>query len=229
MPLHEDRIRTLEARVRIPDGEIPGTYLTRLVPSSVASNEDAEVGWTSPPDQQVLNWHGSPDGTLVAAKGDLCIDLDTPGLYQNTDGQQAWSATGAITSITAGTGIDVDVSTPSAPVISTDGNDPFHDKGNCTGSVTVTLADAPVQKLTLTGNVTLTLSGSASSIACDLTLYLFQDSTGSRTITWPASVKWPSGVAPSLSTAASKVDIIVLETIDNGTTWYANLAGKSYA
>lgn len=100
MPLHEDRIRTLEARVRIPEGEIPGAYLTRLVPSSVATNEDTEVGWTSPPDPQVKTWHGNPDGTLVAAKGDLCIDLDTPALYQNTDGQQTWASPGGINAVT---------------------------------------------------------------------------------------------------------------------------------
>lgn len=38
-------------------------------------------------------------------------------------------------------------------------------------------------------------------------LKLIQDGTGSRTATWPATVKWPSGTAPTLSTAASSVDI----------------------
>jgi Major tropism determinant N-terminal domain len=39
---------------------------------------------------------------------------------------------------------------------------------------------------------------------------------GSYTITWPASVKWPSAVAPVLSTG---VDILAFVTDDGGTTW----------
>ena len=40
-------------------------------------------------------------------------------------------------------------------------------------------------------------------------LKMKQDATGGRTIpTWPASVKWPSGTAVTLSTAANSIDII---------------------
>jgi len=35
-----------------------------------------------------------------------------------------------------------------------------------------------------------------------------QDATGSRTLTWASIFKWPSGVAPTLTTAAGSVDII---------------------
>jgi len=43
---------------------------------------------------------------------------------------------------------------------------------------------------------------------CNLLLVLVQDGTGSRTATWPATVKWPGGTAPTLSTGANAVDII---------------------
>jgi hypothetical protein len=39
-------------------------------------------------------------------------------------------------------------------------------------------------------------------------LKVIQDATGSRAVTWPASVKWPSGTAPTLSTAANAIDIV---------------------
>jgi hypothetical protein len=39
------------------------------------------------------------------------------------------------------------------------------------------------------------------------TIALIQDGTGSRTVTWPASVKWVGGTAPTLSTGAGKKDI----------------------
>ncbi len=37
---------------------------------------------------------------------------------------------------------------------------------------------------------------------------IIQDATGSRTITWPASVKWAGGSAPTLTITASKADMI---------------------
>src|SRR3569623_1320138 len=42
----------------------------------------------------------------------------------------------------------------------------------------------------------------ASGTACSFVLYLQQDSTGSRTASWPSSVIWPSGIAPTLTTTA---------------------------
>ncbi len=43
---------------------------------------------------------------------------------------------------------------------------------------------------------------------CNILLVLKQDSTGSRTVTWPATVKWPGGTAPTLTTGANTIDII---------------------
>lgn len=43
-------------------------------------------------------------------------------------------------------------------------------------------------------------------------------------ITWPASVDWPGGSAPSLT--ASGKDQLVFTTRDAGTTWFGFLAGK---
>ena len=63
-------------------------------------------------------------------------------------------------------------------------------------------------KVTLTGNPTFTFTSPGG--ACDLTLKLVQDATGSRTVTWPASAKWPDGTAPVLSTGANAIDIVNL-------------------
>jgi len=40
------------------------------------------------------------------------------------------------------------------------------------------------------------------------TLIIKQDGTGSRTITWPATVRFPDGAAPTLTTTAAKTDYI---------------------
>ena len=58
----------------------------------------------------------------------------------------------------------------------------------------------------------------APSNPCSLILKLKQDATGSRTATWPASVKWPGGTAPTLSTGASDEDIIAFYY--DGTNYY---------
>jgi hypothetical protein len=46
---------------------------------------------------------------------------------------------------------------------------------------------------------------------------------GAFVVTWPASVDWPGGTAPTLTTAG--VDQLVFTTKDGGTTWYGFTAG----
>lgn len=73
-------------------------------------------------------------------------------------------------------------------------------------------------------NVTLASTGRTLVISNPVagayyTLKIIQDATGSRTITtWPTGIKWPSGVAPTLSTAANAVDFVVFYY--NGTNYY---------
>jgi hypothetical protein len=61
-------------------------------------------------------------------------------------------------------------------------------------------------------------SGSASSFTLILT------NGGSQTVTWPASVSWPGGTAPTLTAAG--VDILVFLTVDGGTTWHGTFASE---
>jgi len=97
-----------------------------------------------------------------------------------------------------------------------------------TSSTTLDLNNGNVFSVTLSANTTLSVSNVANGKACSFSLYLKQDGTGSRTVTWPSGTKW-SGGAPTLSTAANAVDICVLESIDGGTTWYASLVGTNFA
>ena len=39
-------------------------------------------------------------------------------------------------------------------------------------------------------------------------IMVIQDGTGSRTVTWPSTVKWAGGSAPTLTTTASRTDVI---------------------
>jgi hypothetical protein len=56
-------------------------------------------------------------------------------------------------------------------------------------------------------------------------MILTQDGSGSRAVTWPASVKWAGGTTPTLSTGANDVDIFSFITVDAGTKIYGFTGG----
>ena len=96
------------------------------------------------------------------------------------------------------------------------------------GSVAIDYALGDYFTLALAGNVSgLTFSNlPGSGKGATLAVRITQDSTP-RTVAWPASFKWV-GAAPSVSTASGAMDLLVITTHDNGTTWLADLA-KAYA
>lgn len=98
-----------------------------------------------------------------------------------------------------------------------------------TGAVTLALANANVFILTLTGAATLSFTGATNGRACAFTVVLIQDATGSRLVTWPGSVIWPSGIAPTLTTTAAKVDVFSFLSVDGGTKWYGFQSGANFA
>jgi hypothetical protein len=89
---------------------------------------------------------------------------------------------------------------------------------------TINISNGTVQILTLTGNCTFTFPTATAGES--FILLLKQDGTGSRTVTWPAAVKWPSGTAPTITSTASKLDKYIFTS--DGTNWYGSDAGKNY-
>jgi len=101
--------------------------------------------------------------------------------------------------------------------------------GNSGTALTLNRANGGAQTVTLTGTCTITLTGVTGGQVTNLDLILTQDGTGSRSVVWPASVKWAGGAAPTLSTAVGAVDRIVLTTYNGGVTWFGDVRGKAYA
>lgn len=79
-----------------------------------------------------------------------------------------------------------------------------------TGSLALDMAAADVWDLTLTGNLTLTVSNPPALLDnSEKIIILRQDATGSRTLTAPAGWLF-IGASKTLTTAASAIDMISL-------------------
>jgi len=73
-------------------------------------------------------------------------------------------------------------------------------------TVTFDLDSGNIQAVTLEGNRTLAISNENAGQV--FVLRLIQDGTGSRTVTWFSTIKWAGGSAPTLTTTASKEDVL---------------------
>jgi len=95
-------------------------------------------------------------------------------------------------------------------------------------TLTLDLNSSTLFEVSLNSNITtLTIdnvrnSGNSSSFV----LVLIADGTA-RTVTWPASFRWPSNTAPSLTSTDTKRDVIVSFTHDGGTNWHAFVSGQN--
>jgi hypothetical protein len=106
----------------------------------------------------------------------------------------------------------------------------LQDYGEVTNAIGSTGGGTQDIDLTLGNSVSLTVDTSANTFTfsnptasdemCGFILYITNGA--SQTVTWPASVDWPSATAPTLS--ASGLDILVFTTIDGGTTWHGQVA-----
>jgi hypothetical protein len=154
--------------------------------------------------------------TIVDAKGDLIA-----ATAADTVARLAVGANGSV--LTAASGQATGLSwAPGSQV---------HAVGNSGTALTLDASSTSgyIKTITLTGNCTFTLTGATSGQAAALELLLTQDGTGSRTVTWPASVKWHGGTAATLTTAAGGRDRFILVSYDGGTNWFADQIGKGYA
>ncbi len=105
------------------------------------------------------------------------------------------------------------------------GNELVNTQATATGATTLNLANGNVFDLTLTGSVTLTVTGATSGRACSFVLKATQGSGGSKVITWQSGAVWAAGTAPTISTAAGKTDVFSFLSVDGGTTWYGFASG----
>jgi hypothetical protein len=163
------------------------------------------------------------------------VGLTLSGL--NVTGIVANTASGVLTTVSAtGTGQVVKENTPTliTPNIGAATASSINSTGDITAKrykLTIPAATTASSNTSLdlsTGNVfTINLSTNISTLtltnaAVGTYLVKFvQDATGSRTVSFPAAWKWAGGTAPTLTSTASKLDIVTL--VYDGTTFYATI------
>jgi hypothetical protein len=92
-------------------------------------------------------------------------------------------------------------------------------------TIAVDWSKGTTQAMTLGGNRTLTFSNGQKGGR--YVLVITQDATGSRTVTWPASVRWPGyGGRLTLTSLAKKTDYITF--FYNGVTYDAVAFSQNY-
>ena len=90
--------------------------------------------------------------------------------------------------------------------------------GNTGTSQTISLTSGTVQTATLTGSCTFTMP---TATAGKSFILILSTGAGSFAATF-TSVKWPSNTAPTITTTASRWDILTF--VSDGTNWYGNYA-----
>ncbi len=73
-------------------------------------------------------------------------------------------------------------------------------------TITFDVNEANVHTVTLGDNRTFAISNETSGQK--FMIRILQDGTGSRTVTWFSTIKWAGGSAPTLTTTASKADVV---------------------
>jgi hypothetical protein len=97
-----------------------------------------------------------------------------------------------------------------------------------TSTLTLDLSTGSDFAVALNANITaLTISNPAASGLESIFFLTFTADGTARSVTWPGSVKWPGGTAPTLTSTNGKVDEFCFKTFDGGTTYYASIVGQN--
>jgi hypothetical protein len=217
----------------------PGAEMIIVPQAIVASVEDGVLTWQSEPDVP-LTANLAPDGTNLGWQWKVSFSLVQPNstipvvlpgwtldvkVYDDSNPD-------SITLLVDSAPLD----TPSPGVIITKGDK--GDNGDAAVSYQLALSNGTLDLSGYTVSTLIRLSVNrnfnsiplptpAADEAYTITIICKQDSTGGRTITWPATIAWPSGLKPLLSTAPNATDVIHI--MWTGAQWLGFVGGLAFA
>jgi len=158
-------------------------------------------------DTTLADWF---DQAVKAASSPTFAGLSlTADLAVTEGGTGASDAAGAKTNL----GFMTDVSDDTTPQLGGELDCQAHSVGftlqTATGDGTTTIDWRLGNKFKFTfGAANETFTFTAPTKPCNLMLILIQDGVGSRTATWPGTVKWAERTAPTLTTTGAYIDIV---------------------
>jgi hypothetical protein len=156
-------------------------------------------------------------------QGELAVNVTDKKLYTKNSGGTVVQIGGDVTLTGTETLTNKTLTTPvlTNPTVTNYVETPF--TANSSTAITLALTNGTVQIITLTGNATITMPTATSGKS--FIMYLKQDATGSRTVTW-STVKWAGGTAPTITSTASRQDIFSF--FSDGTNWYGVTVSQNY-
>lgn len=223
-------LATLNGSGEIPDSQLPArlaqSTLTTSINTAVTTGQNSMVtSGTVSGDSLILTTQSGSTinaGNVRGAKGDTgekgtTGDTGQPGVAGPAGAVGSMGPTGAAgpTGATGPTGS----TGPAGSQGQTGQQGPpgdladYYDLGTISsGTINLsTYAQGGVFRLTLSANVTaVTLPAVITGKQTVFEMIIAQDSTGSRTITWPSSIKSSFGFDAVLSTAANAVDVVAI-------------------
>ena len=152
------------------------------------------------------------NGTDNSVSAPAFVGTDTTtGIYFPNTGQLAVAISGTQTALFSSTGVsNITLSNPTV----TNYVESVVAIGNSSTAQTLSLTNGTVQTVTMTGNCTFTMPTATAGKS-----FILIVSTGAGGFTGTfTSVKWPSNTAPTLTTTASRWDILTF--VADGTNWY---------
>ena len=182
--------------------------------------------------------HTNLSKAIVALQTKLGITDSNPTsgtILQGTGSGSAWSST--LSAVTLGGAVTGGDQVMSA-VTHKDYSETVYAGGNTGATPAIDEANGNTQSWTLNAaTVTFALpADSGLQAGTALTLIISQDGTGGRAAVFQVSsattnVKWAGTTAPTISTAASAVDIVTFVTANGGASpvWYGFVAGAAMA
>lgn len=196
-------------------GEAEGSVIpTPTHPTTTSSTSDPTV---------------NDDESAGYAVGDVWVNTTSGEVFVLTDattGAAVWTSTttGGVTDHGALTGLLDDDHTQYV-LKRYGGKEVVSTVAGAGATETLNLADGNLFDVTLDADCTFTFAGATNGTACSFTLLLRQNGTGGWDVTWPGSVIWASGTAPTLDTTASTAAVLTFFSIDGGTNWYGFATG----
>jgi len=228
---------TLGTNSAVTEAQVDNININGNTISSTDANGDVTIDPNGTGDVNIGNFKFDADQTVGAGQDNYVLTYDNAGGKISLEAASGGGISNVIEDATPQLGGDLDVNGNSIVSV-TNGNIAITPNGTgktattnltynevqyaslgTTGTLTPDPANGSVQKITLTGNITINALGGTPAAGDSVTLIIVQPSSGNYTLT--STMKFAGGTK-TLSTTSNYIDVLTIYY--DGTNYLANLA-----